>query len=71
MVDGDVLADPGDRALYSADASNYRHVPAVVVRPRSVDAVVAAVGVAVEHGVPITNRGAGTSVAGNSTGAGV
>ncbi|MBB5804107.1 FAD/FMN-containing dehydrogenase/Fe-S oxidoreductase [Saccharothrix ecbatanensis] len=70
-VDGDVLADPADRALYSVDASNYRHVPSVVVRPRTVDAVVAAVGVAAEHGVPITNRGAGTSIAGNSAGAGM
>ena len=66
-----MLAAPGDRALYSVDASNYRHVPAVVVRPRSVDGVVAAVGVAVAHGVPITNRGAGTSIAGNSAGAGL
>jgi FAD/FMN-containing dehydrogenase/Fe-S oxidoreductase len=70
-VDGDVLAEPADRALYSVDASNYRHVPSVVVRPRTVDAVVAAVGVAAEHGVPITNRGAGTSIAGNSAGAGM
>nr|WP_238598679.1 FAD-binding and (Fe-S)-binding domain-containing protein [Saccharothrix sp. ALI-22-I] len=70
-VDGDVLADPADRALYSVDASNYRHVPSVVVRPRSVEGVVAAVGVAVEHNVPITNRGAGTSIAGNSAGAGL
>ncbi|NUT97884.1 MAG: FAD-binding oxidoreductase, partial [Saccharothrix sp.] len=70
-VDGDVLADPAGRALYSVDASNYRHVPRVVVRPRSVDAVVAAVGVAAAFDVPITNRGAGTSVAGNSAGPGL
>ncbi|WP_033434976.1 FAD-binding and (Fe-S)-binding domain-containing protein [Saccharothrix syringae] len=70
-VDGDVLADAASRALYSTDASNYRHVPLVVVRPRSVDAVRAAVGVAVEHGVPVTHRGAGTSIAGNSAGAGL
>ncbi|WP_033441411.1 FAD-binding and (Fe-S)-binding domain-containing protein [Saccharothrix sp. NRRL B-16314] len=70
-VDGDVLAGPADRALYSVDASNYRHVPSVVVRPRTVDAVVAAVGVAADHGVPITNRGAGTSIAGNSAGTGM
>ena len=67
-VDGDVLADSGTRAMYAADASNYRHVPLVVVRPRSVDAVVAAVGVAAELGVPITGRGAGTSIAGNACG---
>ncbi|MFT7834820.1 FAD-binding and (Fe-S)-binding domain-containing protein [Saccharothrix sp. BKS2] len=70
-VDGDVLADAASRALYSTDASNYRHVPLVVVRPRSVDAAVAAVGVAAEHGVPVTNRGAGTSVAGNAAGEGL
>ncbi|CCH30424.1 FAD linked oxidase domain protein [Saccharothrix espanaensis DSM 44229] len=70
-VDGDVLADPATRALYSVDASNYRHVPQVVVRPRSVDAAVAAVGVAAAFGVPVTNRGAGTSIAGNSAGSGL
>nr|WP_223198425.1 FAD-binding and (Fe-S)-binding domain-containing protein [Solihabitans fulvus] len=70
-VAGDVLADAGSRAVYSVDASNYRHVPTVVVRPRSVDDVHAAVAVAARHGVPITNRGAGTSVAGNSTGSGL
>ncbi|KOV85045.1 FAD-binding and (Fe-S)-binding domain-containing protein [Nocardia sp. NRRL S-836] len=70
-VDGDVLDDPASRALYSADASNYRHVPRVVVRPRTTDAVVAAVGLAAEHRVPITSRGAGTSVAGNACGTGL
>ncbi|GAA3433974.1 hypothetical protein GCM10018954_035780 [Kutzneria kofuensis] len=70
-VDGDVLADPGTRAMYAADASNYRHVPLVVVRPRTVDAAVAAVGVAAELGVPITSRGAGTSIAGNACGEGL
>ncbi len=70
-VDGDVLDDPASRALYSADASNYRHVPRVVVRPRTTDAVVAAVGIAAHHRVPITSRGAGTSVAGNACGTGL
>ncbi|XIF81345.1 FAD-binding and (Fe-S)-binding domain-containing protein [Kutzneria buriramensis] len=70
-VDGEVLADPGTRAMYAADASNYRHVPLTVVRPRTVDAVVAAVGVAAELGVPITSRGAGTSIAGNACGEGL
>jgi FAD/FMN-containing dehydrogenase/Fe-S oxidoreductase len=70
-VDGDVLADAGTRAMYAADASNYRHVPVVVVRPRTVDAVVAAVGVAAELGVSITGRGAGTSIAGNACGEGM
>ncbi|MFI9381537.1 FAD-binding and (Fe-S)-binding domain-containing protein [Kutzneria sp. NPDC052558] len=70
-VDGEVLADPGTRAMYAADASNYRHVPLAVARPRTVDAAVAAVGVAAELGVAITSRGAGTSIAGNSCGEGL
>ncbi|MET1072392.1 MAG: FAD-binding and (Fe-S)-binding domain-containing protein [Umezawaea sp.] len=70
-VSGDVLTDPTSRAVYSTDASNFRHVPAVVVRPRTLDDVLAAVALAAEHGVPITNRGAGTSIAGNSAGPGV
>ncbi|GLZ31546.1 lactate dehydrogenase [Lentzea sp. NBRC 105346] len=70
-MDADVLSDSASRALYSADASNYRHVPRVIIRPKSIDAVVEAVAIAAEHGIPITSRGAGTSIAGNATGTGL
>jgi FAD/FMN-containing dehydrogenase/Fe-S oxidoreductase len=59
------------RAEYSTDASNYRVVPSVVMFPRHVDEVAAAVDVAARLGVPFTSRGGGTSTAGNSVGAGV
>lgn len=59
------------RAEYSTDASNYRVVPQVVVFPRDPEDVEAALAVAREAGAPITARGAGTSVAGNSVGPGV
>jgi FAD/FMN-containing dehydrogenase/Fe-S oxidoreductase len=59
------------RALYSSDASLYRVVPRVVVRPRHVDEVIATVAVARATGVPLTMRGAGTSIAGNAVGAGI
>ncbi len=59
------------RAMYSSDASLYRVVPAVVVRPRDVDEVLAAVAVARESGTPLTMRGAGTSIAGNAGGEGI
>ncbi|MFC8922635.1 FAD-binding and (Fe-S)-binding domain-containing protein [Cellulosimicrobium sp. NPDC057127] len=68
---GAVDASTRRRAEYSTDASNYRVVPEVVVYPRDVDDVVAALDVARELEVPITARGAGTSVAGNSVGPGV
>ncbi|GAA1966757.1 FAD-binding and (Fe-S)-binding domain-containing protein [Catenulispora subtropica] len=59
------------RAEYSADASNYRHVPRAVGFPRDADEVARAVAVSREHGVPVTLRGGGTSVAGNAIGEGL
>ncbi|HZE67463.1 MAG TPA: FAD-binding oxidoreductase, partial [Sporichthyaceae bacterium] len=59
------------RAEYSSDASNYRHVPVAVVCPADADQLAAAVAVACAHAVPVTMRGAGTSVAGNAIGPGV
>jgi len=59
------------RAEYSTDASNYRVVPQAVVFPRASEDVLATLAVCRELGVPITPRGAGTSIAGNSMSAGV
>jgi FAD/FMN-containing dehydrogenase/Fe-S oxidoreductase len=59
------------RALYSSDASLYRVVPQVVVRPRDTDELLAVVAVAHTTGVPLTMRGAGTSIAGNAVGTGI
>jgi FAD/FMN-containing dehydrogenase/Fe-S oxidoreductase len=66
VVDGEVRFDPGTRGAYSTDSSNYRQVPLGVVLPRTVDAAVAAVAVCAAHGAPITSRGGGTSLAGQS-----
>lgn len=60
----EVRFDNGSRALYAADASNYRQVPIGVVIPRSIEDVIATVAIAREHGAPILSRGAGTSIAG-------
>ncbi|KIH98618.1 dimethylmenaquinone methyltransferase [Streptomonospora alba] len=70
-VSGTVALDAGTRALYTADASNYRHVPLGVVLPHTVDDVVAAVAACNTYGVPLTPRGGGTSIAGNSIGQGL
>jgi FAD/FMN-containing dehydrogenase/Fe-S oxidoreductase len=67
----DVSASTLDRAMYSSDASLYRVVPQAVVRPRSTDEVLATLDVARQHGVPLTMRGAGTSIAGNAIGPGI
>ncbi|MER7012637.1 FAD-binding and (Fe-S)-binding domain-containing protein [Saccharopolyspora sp. NPDC000359] len=70
-LSGPARFDPGTRALYSTDASNYRQVPTGVVFPRDEDDVAATVDIARRHGVPITTRGAGTSIAGNAIGTGL
>ncbi|GGI03777.1 FAD-binding and (Fe-S)-binding domain-containing protein [Egicoccus halophilus] len=70
-VTGEVRFDPGTRALFATDASNYRHVPLGVVSPRDADEVAAVLAVCRAAGVPVTPRGAGTSLAGQATNTGV
>ena len=67
----DVSASTLDRATYSSDASLYRVVPQAVVRPRHADEIAAVLAVARSAGVPLTMRGAGTSIAGNAVGPGI
>lgn len=59
------------RSLYASDASLYRVPPRVVATPRTADEVVGALTVCRELAVPVTMRGAGTSIAGNAIGPGV
>ncbi|RJQ86858.1 FAD-binding and (Fe-S)-binding domain-containing protein [Amycolatopsis panacis] len=67
----EIRTDPATLALYTTDASNYRHVPLGVVLPETVDDVIAAVAAARARGLPVVARGGGTSVAGNSCGPGL
>lgn len=63
--------DMTTRAAYVSDASIYRRVPAAVLEVRNVEDIRQAVVLANEKGWPITMRGGGTSVAGNSIGEGL
>jgi len=63
-VDGEVRFDPGSRALYATDASNYRQVPIGVVIPRSAAAIAKTVELCRKFEAPIIMRGGGTSLAG-------
>jgi FAD/FMN-containing dehydrogenase/Fe-S oxidoreductase len=67
-VDGEVLFDAATRGRYSTDASIYQVAPIGVVVPRSADAAITAMQIAVEEGVPILPRGAGTSQCGQTVG---
>jgi len=64
QICGEVRFDPGSRALYATDGSNYRQVPIGVVLPRDAADVLATVSLCREFGAPLLCRGAGTSLAG-------
>src|SRR3954470_2042228 len=70
-IRGEVRFDRTARKLYSTDASIYQVEPLGVVIPRTADDVVTTVQVAGEMGVPLTARGGGTSLSGQSIGPGV
>jgi FAD/FMN-containing dehydrogenase/Fe-S oxidoreductase len=68
-VDGEILFDAASRGRYATDASIYQVMPVGVVVPRTAEAAIAAMQVAVEEGVAILPRGAGTSQCGQTVGA--
>ncbi|HXD87836.1 MAG TPA: FAD-linked oxidase C-terminal domain-containing protein [Urbifossiella sp.] len=70
-VAGEVRFDDASRRLYATDASHYRVQPLGVVIPKSRDDLAVTVQIAAELGVPITARGAGTSLSGQAIGPGV
>ena len=70
-VAGEVRFDDTSRRLYATDASLYRVDPLGVVVPKTRDDLVATVQIAAEVGVPVTARGGGTSLSGQSVGPGV
>lgn len=59
------------KGMYSSDASLYRVIPQAVARPQHVDELHAIHEVAYALGVPVTMRGAGTSISGNAVGEGI
>src|SRR5215510_12114817 len=66
---GEVLFDAFSRGRYSTDASIYQIDPLGVVVPRTTEEAVRAAELAVQAGVPILPRGAGTSQCGQTVGA--
>src|SRR5579862_9083852 len=70
-VDGEVRFDESSWVLYSTDASIYQIKPTGVVIPRTAEALTTAVRIALELRIPITARGGGTSLSGQSIGSGL
>ncbi len=70
-VAGEVLFDDISRSLFSTAACMYSVKPLGVVVPRGIEDVIETVRYCGERGIPITGRGAGTSLAGQSIGWGI
>src|SRR5471030_1552341 len=66
---GEVLFDAASRGRYSTDASIYQIEPVGVVVPKTDEDARIAMQIAAEEGVPILQRGAGTSQCGQTVGA--
>ncbi|HEX3756014.1 MAG TPA: FAD-binding oxidoreductase, partial [Rhizomicrobium sp.] len=66
VLEGEVRFSIGDRALYATDASNYRQIPYGVIVPKNAQDVIKAVRLCNQHDGPITPRGGGTSLAGQT-----
>ncbi|QQE13497.1 FAD-binding oxidoreductase [Planctomycetota bacterium] len=70
-VRGDVTFDLMTRGIYATDASHYQMMPTCVVVPVDEGDAVRAVKTAGKFGVPITSRGGGTSLSGQTFGEGM
>ena len=66
-----IHTDEQTRRLYATDASSYEELPAGVAFPQSAQEIAQIVKKAHQTGQPITARGAGTSLAGQTTGGGI
>jgi FAD/FMN-containing dehydrogenase/Fe-S oxidoreductase len=71
IVKGDVLVDDLSRTLYSTAACIFQIMPQGVVVPRDRDDVVEVVRYAHQRGIPVTARGAGSGLAGQTLGEGL
>lgn len=71
QVRGSIHTDTVTRLLYATDASNHRIVPDAVLVARDVADISAAIAACRQTGIPVTARGAGTSLAGQAVGRGL
>ena len=71
VLDTAVRFDDGHRAVYSADASNYRQVPIGVVVPGSIEDFIKGIDICRRHEAPVLIRGGGTSMSGQTVNAAV
>ena len=64
IIEGEVRCDELFTQMYASDASIYEIAPVGVIRPKSLDDIVAAVQYAAENAISVHPRGAGSGLAG-------
>ena len=70
-VRGDVTFDLMSKGIYATDASHYQMMPVCIVVPKDEDDTVRAIRIAYKYSVPVIARGGGTSLSGQTFGAGM
>ncbi|MFN8134519.1 MAG: FAD-binding oxidoreductase [Bacteroidales bacterium] len=70
-IKGEVFADEYTRLLYATDASAYRQIPQLVVRPADINDLKTLISFARNLGTSLIPRAAGTSLAGQVVGGGI
>ena len=71
LLGDDVCFEELQRGIHATDASHYQIVPQAVATPRTEDDVAQLIRIAAKHRVPITARGAATSLSGQTHGNGI
>ena len=70
-IKGDVFSDEYTRLIYATDASAYRQMPQLVVRPKDIDDLKTLISFARSLKTSLIPRAAGTSLAGQVVGGGI
>ncbi len=70
-LEGDIYRDLHHRSAYATDASLYEIIPQFVARPRTVEDIKKILLFCNEYSIPVTPRGTGTSLAGQTVGSGL
>ncbi|QDU32222.1 putative FAD-linked oxidoreductase [Poriferisphaera corsica] len=70
-IQGDVTFDQMTRGIYATDASHYQMMPSCIVVPKDNADTIHAIKIAHKHNIPLTSRGGGTSLSGQTFGPGI
>jgi anaerobic glycerol-3-phosphate dehydrogenase C subunit len=71
LISGDCYADIFNRVAYSTDGSIYQIIPQCIVAPKTTEDVAAVIKYAVANNIPVSPRGAGSGLGGESLTSGI